>query len=198
MNDFEDIELLLKPQCEFKASDTLKQKVMEEARQEVKPRRIVRMWSWLAAACVVGFMVIFLTPPKTTTEKIPLVAAKVETTNEREQSGTCSSYAERGGVGQWQTAKPVEKPKQVVSTPEPVSVKVETPKRQKVKRYRREVKDEPKEEPVEMSEETRKALLLARLETDMPQMETIDPEEEIRQIRMRGERLISMYEENDK
>lgn len=174
MSDFEDIEQLLKPQCEFKASDTLKQKVMEEARQEVKPRRIVRAWSWLAAACVVGFMVIFLTPPKTTTEEIPLVAAKVETT------------------------KPVEEPKQVVSTPEPVSVKVETPKRQKVKRPRRVVKDVPKEEPVEMSEETRKALILARLETDMPQMETIDPEEEIRQIRMRGERLISMYEGNDK
>ena len=78
MSDYEDIEQLFKPQCEFKASDTLKQKVMEKARQEVKARRIVRMWLWLAAACVVGFMVMFLMPPKTTTEEIPLVAERVE------------------------------------------------------------------------------------------------------------------------
>ena len=31
MNEFEDIEQLLKPQCEFKASETLKQEVMEKA-----------------------------------------------------------------------------------------------------------------------------------------------------------------------
>ena len=37
MNEFEDIEQLLKPQCEFKASDTLKQEVMRKARQEVSP-----------------------------------------------------------------------------------------------------------------------------------------------------------------
>lgn len=68
MNEFEDIEQLLKPQCEFKASDTLKQEVMRKARQEVSPRRIVRMWPWLAAACVVGFVVMFLMPPKPATE----------------------------------------------------------------------------------------------------------------------------------
>ncbi|MBO4811810.1 MAG: hypothetical protein J5552_09665 [Prevotella sp.] len=37
MNEFEDIEQLLKPQCEFKASDTLKHEVMEKARQELPP-----------------------------------------------------------------------------------------------------------------------------------------------------------------
>ena len=63
MNEFEDIEQLLKPQCEFKASDTLKQEVIEKARQEVSPRRIVRIWLWLVAACVVGFVAMFLTPP---------------------------------------------------------------------------------------------------------------------------------------
>ncbi len=64
MNEFEDIEQLLKPQCEFKASDTLKQEVMEKARQEVKPRRIVKMWPWLAAACVAGFMLLLFAPPE--------------------------------------------------------------------------------------------------------------------------------------
>jgi hypothetical protein len=66
MNEFEDIEQLLKPQCEFKASDTLKQEVIEKARQEIKPRRIVKMWPWLAAACVAGFMLLLFAPPETT------------------------------------------------------------------------------------------------------------------------------------
>ena len=44
MNEFEDIEQLLKPQCEFKASDTLKQEVLEKAREEIHPRRIFKMW----------------------------------------------------------------------------------------------------------------------------------------------------------
>ena len=41
-------------------------------------------------------------------------------------------------------------------------------------------------------------LLLASLNEEMPQMEEINTEEEILQIRIRGERLIGMYEENDK
>lgn len=172
MNDFEDIEQLLKPQCEFKASNTLKQEVMEKARQELKPRRIVRMWPWLAAACVVGFVVMFLMPPKPASEEKPLVAKVV-------------------------TPK-AAKTKQAESTPEPVSVNVETPERQMAKRPRKVVKDEPQDEPVQMSEETRMELLLASLNADEPQMEDINTEEEIRQIRMRGERMISMYEENDK
>ena len=171
MNEFEDIEQLLKPQCEFKASDTLKQEVIEKARQEVNPRRIVRIWPWLAAACVIGFVMMILMPPKPATEEQPLVAKIV-------------------------TPKAAET-KQAESTPEPVSVNVETPKRQKAKRPRKVVKDEPQDEPVQMSEETRIQLLLATLNKDVPQMEDIDTEEEIRQIRMRGERLISMYEEND-
>ena len=173
MNNFEDIEQLLKPQCEFKASDTLKQEVMEKARQEVSPRRIVRMWPWLAAACVVGFVVMFLMPPKPASEEKPLVAERVETPKAAET-------------------------KQTESTPEPVSVNVETPKRQKAKRPRKVVKDEPQDEPVQMSEDTRMELLLASLNADEPQVEDINTDEEIRQIRMRGERLISIYEENDK
>ena len=60
MNEFEDIEQLLKPQCEFKASETLKQQVMEKAREEIHPRRTIKLWPWLAAACVVGFMFLLL------------------------------------------------------------------------------------------------------------------------------------------
>ena len=61
---FEDIEQMLKPQCEFKASDTLKKEVIERAREEIAPRRPVRMWHWVAAACVLGFVLLHLMPPK--------------------------------------------------------------------------------------------------------------------------------------
>ena len=175
MNEFEDIEQLRKPQCEFKASETLKQEVMQKAREEVRPRRTVRLWPWLAAACVVGFMMMLLMPPKSATDGEQPVA-KVE------------------------TPKPAET-KQAEPAPEPATVKVETPQQPKAQKPRRKVsrakQPEPQEESVQMSEETRMELLLASLNKDEPQMEEIDTEEEIRQIRMRGERLISMYEEND-
>ena len=175
MNEFEDIEQLLKPQCEFKASETLKQEVMQKARKEASRRRTVRLWPWLAAACVVGFMMMMLMPPKSATDG-ELPVAKVE------------------------TAKAPE-PKQTETTPEPATVKVETPQQPKAQKPRRKVKktkqSEPQDEPVQMSEETRQQLLLASLNKDESQMEDIDTEEEIRQIRMRGERLISMYKEND-
>ena len=79
MNEFEDIEQLLKPQCEFKASDTLKQEVMEKARQEAKPRRIIKMWPWLAAACVAGFMLLLFVPPKAQNDE----ALQAQQTKER-------------------------------------------------------------------------------------------------------------------
>ncbi len=176
MNEFEDIEQLLKPQCEFKASDSLKQKVMEKARQESRPSRIVRMWPWLAAACVVGFLIMFLKPPKMVKEQVKeetQLVAKTET-------------------------KPVLEKTQPKTSSVPLPISVETPKRPKVHKPRNVVKEEPSEEPVQMSEETRMALLLARLDVEEPQMERFDTEEEIRQIRMRGERMICMYEENDK
>ncbi len=175
MNEFEDIEQLLKPQCEFKASETLKQQVMEKAREEIHPRRIVKMWPWLAAACVVGFIMMLLIPPKSATDGEQPVA-KVETPK-------------------------APAAKQAETTHEPATVKVETPQHPKAQKPRRKVsrakQPEPQEEPVEMSEETRLQLLLASLNKDEPQMEDINTEEEIRQMRMRGERLISMYEEND-
>lgn len=60
----EDIEQLLKPQCEFKASDALKEEVLAQAREELKPRRKVNLWPWVAAACVVGFLMLWFTPPE--------------------------------------------------------------------------------------------------------------------------------------
>ena len=61
---FEDIEQMLKPQCEFKASDTLKDEVLEKAREEMAPRRLIKIWHCVAAACVAGFVCLHLMPPK--------------------------------------------------------------------------------------------------------------------------------------
>lgn len=61
---FDDIEQMLKPQCEFKVSDTLKEEVLEKAREEVAPHRSVKIWHWVAAACVLGFVFLHLMPPK--------------------------------------------------------------------------------------------------------------------------------------
>ena len=183
MNEFEDIEQLLKPQCEFKASDTLKQEVLEKAREEVRPHRIVKMWPWLAAACVAGFIIMFLMPPRGATEnpaKGNQLVAKVDT-----------SKVEKSEVAEDQQAEP---------TPELENVSVEKPQPSKpastTRRPRQIAKEkpieEPQEEPVQMSEETRMELLLASLNKDVPKMEDISTEEEIRQMRMRGERLIGM------
>ena len=183
MNEFEDIEQLLKPQCEFKASDTLKQEVLEKAREEVCPHRIVRMWPWLAAACVAGFIIMLLMPPKKATENPAegnQLVAKAETLKVKTPKAT--------------------EDQQAASTPEPADISTETPIPSKAastpQRPRRVVKkepvEEPQEEPVQMSEETRIQLLLATLNKDVPQMEDISTEEEIRQIRMRGERLTSL------
>lgn len=79
-NDIEDIEQLLKPQCEFHASDNLKDEVVAKAKEiakaEARPRRI-SIFAWLAAACVAGFLVFYLMPPETKVEETPVVA-KVE------------------------------------------------------------------------------------------------------------------------
>lgn len=173
-NEFEDIEQLLKPQCEFKASDDLKQEVMKKAHQEVKPRRITKMWPWLAAACIIGFIMMILMPPKSITEEHPFVV-KMETTK-------------------------VVKEQPADKMPEPINVKTESPLRPKVHKSQPTIKKEPQKEPVLMSEETRMELLLAMStqNDEMPQMENIDIEEEIRQMRQRGEQMINMYEENDK
>ena len=73
-NDIEDLEQLLKPQCEFHASDKLKDEVIAKAKAEVRPRK-VRLLPWLAAACVAGIIGLFLMPPEQSEEK---VRAKVE------------------------------------------------------------------------------------------------------------------------
>lgn len=75
---FDDIEQMLKPQCEFKASESLKQNVMAKARQEVCPHRTIRLWPWVAAACVAGFLMLYFMPPETASRDAALHARLVK------------------------------------------------------------------------------------------------------------------------
>ena len=100
-NDIEDIEQLLKPQCEFHASDNLKDEVVAKAKEiakaEARPRRI-SIFAWLAAACVAGFLVFYLMPPETKVEETPVVAkverkASVEEKHDKETIETIKKEA---------------------------------------------------------------------------------------------------------
>ena len=81
-NDMEDLEQLLKPQCEFHASDKLKDEVIAKAKAEVRPRK-VSLLPWLAAACVAGIIGLFLMPPEQSEEK---VMSKVENVSPKTES----------------------------------------------------------------------------------------------------------------
>ena len=122
-NDMEDLEQLLKPQCEFHASDKLKDEVIAKAKAEVRPRK-VRLLPWLAAACVAGIVGLFLMPPEQSEEK---ARAKVESVKLKDES----------------VKNKVESVKNEVAKPEPYVAVVD--RKQQVKTSVRNVKAE---EPV--------------------------------------------------
>ena len=91
----EDIEQLLKPQCEFKASDSLKEEVLAQAREEIKPRRKVNLWPWVAAACVVGFALLWFTPPEEKKSDAALHAYLVRAYDMEHAKTVCVSSSDR-------------------------------------------------------------------------------------------------------
>ena len=122
-NDIEDLEQLLKPQCEFHASDKLKDEVIAKAKAEVRPRK-VRLLPWLAAACVAGIIGLFLMPPEQSEDK---ARAKVESVKLKDES----------------VKSKVESIKNEVAKPEPYVAVVD--RKQQVKTSVRNVKaEEPK------------------------------------------------------
>ena len=62
----------------------LNARLMQRVAQEKKQKRTRMVWPWIAAACVAGIMVVFLTPPKQTIEEKEIVA-KVEKKVEKKQ-----------------------------------------------------------------------------------------------------------------
>lgn len=79
-HEFEDIEQLLQPQCDFHASSQTKKEVMEKARKSMTIYRSLRIFPWICAACVAGIITIILMPPKSTTSSVSNmeVTAKAE------------------------------------------------------------------------------------------------------------------------
>lgn len=165
-------------QEEDDAEDIFAVDYTDEYDKVVKPTRTIRMWHWAAAACVAGVLIMFLMPPKTNTEVVEgtKVVAKVEPPVTHT---TASQQAEEAPENKYVSETVVT---QKHSKAASVAITV-------VPRPTEEA--EPDEEPVQMSEETRMELLMAYLSPEEQMPMEIDHEEEIRQMRIRGERMIN-------
>ena len=125
-NDIEDLEQLLKPQCEFHASDKLKDEVIAKAKAEVRPRK-VRLLPWLAAACVAGIIGLFLMPPEQSEEKIMSKVENVSPKTESVRSVETTPEPSVAVVDKKQQVKPsvknVETEEPQVQEPQPRRIK---------------------------------------------------------------------------
>ena len=141
-----------RPQMPADLNERLMQRVA--AQKEKKPRRII--WPWIAAACVAGVLMIWLTPPKVTPED---VVAKQKPKVEQPVKVETPQIAE---------AKP-EAP-QVVETPQRVEVV-----QQKTTAPKHETKLLAQETPKVESPETPTA---EEVHTDLAVAETAKPQPE--------------------
>ena len=126
---FEDIELMLRPRCEFKASENLKKEVMERARKEIYSHHTVKMWPWLVAACVAGLIIMFLMPPKISLKQTPeknQIVAIVETRKPAERKQK-ERTPDQKNISDEKTTKAVEE-KVAEDSPNQKNVSVNTPK----------------------------------------------------------------------
>ena len=125
-NDMENLEQLLKPQCEFHASDKLKDEVIAKAKAEVRPRK-VRLLPWLAAACVAGIIGLFLMPPEQSEEKIMSKVENVSPKTESVRSVETTPEPSVAVVDKKQQVKPsvknVETEEPQVQEPQPRRIK---------------------------------------------------------------------------
>lgn len=165
-------------QEEDDAEDIFAVDYTDEYDKVAKPTRTIRMWHWATAACVAGVLIMFLMPPKTSTEVVEdtNVVAKAEPpiTNKTASLQTEETPVDED-VSETVIAQKHSKATSVTATA--VSQPTE--------------EAEPDEEPVQMSEDTRMELLMAYLSPEEQMPMEFDPEEEIRQMRMRGERMLS-------
>lgn len=165
-------------QEEDDAEDIFAVDYTDEYDKVVKPTRTIRMWHWMAAACVAGVLIMFLMPPKTSTEVVEdtKVVAKAEPPiTDKTASLQTEETPVDEDVSETVIAQKHSKATSVTATA--VSQPTE--------------EAEPDEEPVQMSEETRMELLMAYLSPEEQMPMEIDQEEEIRQMRIRGERMIN-------
>lgn len=173
------LELLSYTEQEEDEEDIFAIDYSEEYDKVVKPIRTIRIWPWAVAACVAGVLIMFLMPPKTNNKVVEdmHIVAKVEP--QATNTATAIQQAEDTSKDESVSEADVSQ-KQSKATIE-VATAVSQPTEE----------TEPEEEPVQMSEETRMELLMACLSPEEQMPREFDPEEEIRQMRMRGERMLS-------
>ena len=181
--ELQDIEQMLAPKCEFHASESLKTEVLDKARQSAKPRRTVRLWPWVAAACVAGVIALFLLPPEATDSND--VGGKLLVTKVEKKTIQQPVKDEQPVVAEVAETETSKKQKRTNVHPPETTPNLGTPTEE----------HEPEESPVQMSEETQMELLMAYLSTPNQEMQReIDPEEEVKQLRLRGERMLNQID----
>lgn len=77
--DIEEVELILAPKCEFRASDKLKTRILDEARVLSRGKKF-RFVPWVAAACFIGllFMLICYMQPGNMNPDKPLISESIK------------------------------------------------------------------------------------------------------------------------
>ena len=140
---------------------------------EPAKKRII--WPWIAAACAIGALIMFVTPPKPAEEPTDhaLASAVITKTPKAEEDPVKTPPIQETVVTEKQ------KPNRISSQPQKPQQEI--------------VEEEAEEEPVRMSEETRMEIILASLEEKVPISEEFDFEEDIRQLRQRGQQMMNAF-----
>ena len=140
---------------------------------EPAKKRII--WPWIAAACAIGALIMFVTPPKPAEEPTDhaLASAVITKTPKAEEDPVKTPPVQETVVTERQ------RPNRISSQPQKPQQEI--------------VEEEAEEESVRMSEETRMEIILAILEEKVPISEEFDFEEDIRQLRQRGQQMMNAF-----
>ena len=140
---------------------------------EPAKKRII--WPWIAAACAIGALIMFVTPPKPAEEPTDhaLASAVITKTPKAEEDPVKTPPVQETVVTERQ------RPNRISSQPQKPQQEI--------------VEEEAEEESVRMSEETRMEIILAILEEKVPISEEFDFEEDIRQFRQRGQQIMNAF-----
>lgn len=160
---------------ELTIDEALFDQIMEERNR--KPR-IIKMWPWAAAACIIGILIMVFIPPRSA-DKTPLVAeskpaVEVPTTVEKLEVKAAEPKVET-----------IEKPK-AVTRHKPAPKKVVTDK----------PAETAEEEPVRMSEATRLEIMLASTKSPRRRMSDEEFQNDINEFRKMGERILDSWDNN--
>ena len=140
-----------------------------------EPAKKRAIWPWIAAACAIGALIMFVTPPKSTEEPTEhaLASAVVTKTPKAEEESVKTPPLQETAMSEKKRTKRIssqhKRPQQEI------------------------VEEEAEEDPVRMSEETRMEIILASLEEKVPISEEFDFEEDIRQLRQRGQQMMNAF-----